>query len=134
MDGCPDGGLPLEAACQLSASQPISSGGGNGNLPRPPPVYSDALYYRHMSATLPLDPAWLSVDTIPRRHHTQLSPAAFIAEFESANVPVVISGGCAHWPALRNVASGWSRDALTRNHGDTAFTVGGYEMRLNPEP
>ena len=24
----------------------------------------------------------------------------------------------------------WSRESLTADHGDTAFTVGGYEMRL----
>lgn len=107
----------------------LVSASDEGRASPPPAVFSDVLHYRHMGAHLPLDPDWLSVDTIPRRHHSTLSTEAFVEEFEAANVPVVIAGACAHWPAVSDEK--WSRDALTREHGDVAFTVGGYEMRLD---
>jgi hypothetical protein len=71
----------------------VTRGGGddNGEDAAPPPaVFSDVLYYRYIGAHLPLDPDWLSVDTIPRR--AALTPEAFIADFEATNTPVILSG------------------------------------------
>ena len=93
----------------------------------PPPVFSDALYFRHLGAHLPLDPEWLERDTVPRVDASAMTPHRFIQDFESINRPVVVTGLCADWPSTRGE---WRRDALLANHGDTKFTVGGYEMSL----
>ena len=93
----------------------------------PPPVFSDALYFRHLGAHLPLDPEWLERDTLPRVDASAMTPHRFIQDFESINRPVVVTGLCADWPSTRGE---WRRDALLANHGDTKFTVGGYEMSL----
>ena len=109
----------------VSGSGDGDGGGGDGDdgvqRPPPPAIYSDTLYYRYMGANLPLAPEWLSVDTIPRRHHASLSKRQFIDEFEAANLPVVLSRACAHWPAVKHAR--WSRESLTSltsSRGDTA--------------
>jgi hypothetical protein len=61
----------------------------------PPPVFSDALYFRHLGAHLPLDPEWLERDTLPRVDASAMTPHRFIQDFESINRPVVVTGLCA---------------------------------------
>jgi hypothetical protein len=95
-----------------------------------PPLFSDALYFRHVSARFPIDERWISRDTIPRRARGALSPEAFARDFEARNAPVIIAGLCADWPAVRDAR--WSREAMSsdKRWADAKFTVGGYEMRL----
>ena len=93
-----------------------------------PPIFSDALYLRHVAAHLPLDPDWLSRDDIPREDASRLSVEDFVRRFESPNVPVILTGACSRWPAMDGR---WSRERMTETHGATRFTVGGYQMCLS---
>ena len=100
--------------------------GAPGQRPTPSPpaaaIYSDTLYYRYMGANLPLAPEWLSVDTIPRRHHASLSERDFIEEFETTNTPVVLSGACLHWPAVKH-GQGEERGGERDDRPDTTHSV-----------
>ena len=83
-------------------------------LVRRPPVFSDALFLRHLGAALDLDPAWTRRSTIPRVDVADLPPDRFHATFEASNAPVILTNACSSWPALDGR---WSPDALVRRFG-----------------
>jgi len=92
-------------------------------------IYSDVLYQRYMCAEMELDPEWTdaSTSTMPEADASKLSVEEFRTKFELLNLPVVIRGGCRHWPAMKK----WTRDWLSQTYGETDFVVGGYDMTLN---
>ena len=91
-------------------------------------IYSDVLYQRYMCAGMELESEWTDSS---RSNVPEATPSMTLEEFrerfESVNLPVVIRGGCAHWPAMKK----WSREWLSEKFGKTKFTVGGYEMALD---
>ena len=92
-------------------------------------IYSDVLYQRYMCAEMELEPEWTdaSTSTVPEAEAATLSLDEFRTKFESLNLPVVIRGGCKHWPAMKK----WTRAWLSKTYGATDFVVGGYDMTLN---
>lgn len=88
-----------------------------------PPLYSDVLFDSWRCSSHELRPSWLSVESIPRR--SGLSPAEFISEYESPNLPVILTDVVPSWPAYGT----WSLDSLCAAHGDARFIAG--EVRIS---
>ena len=108
------------------------------NPQKPPPIFSDALYLRHLATHRPLDPSWLEKETIPRMNgesvdddeKNNLQKNHFIETFEKNNEPVILTGGCKHWPCVSEKL--WEFVKLIQNvPNDKTFSVGGYQMSLN---
>jgi len=53
-------------------------------------VYSDLLFQPHLCASTPLARRWTRAETILRRDASSLSAAEFAAEFEGANLPLLL--------------------------------------------
>ena len=127
-DDATDAGTRTTADASRGRDHPSPSPSPSSSSSRSPPVFSDALYLRHVAAHLPLDPDWLLRDDLPREDAARLSVEDFVRRFESPNLPVILTGACSRWPAMDGR---WSRERMTETHGATRFTVGGYQMSLS---
>lgn len=57
---------------------------------------------------------------IPRIRHEDITPDEFYQRFACANIPVIIEGGCKHWPAMEE----WSVERLEERYRHISFKVG----------
>ena len=93
-------------------------------------VFSDVLYHPHRLARgEPLGRSLEGLEdvgTCARERADGLSVERFVADYETAGVPVVIEGGCGADAAKAL----WDRGALEERFGDRLFHVGGYEFAL----
>lgn len=85
----------LAVGASPAAPRPLAGG-------RPAALCSDVLYQPHRVATAAenLPARWLRRQTMAREPAAGLDPARFREAYERANVPVLIEGGCAAWPAV----------------------------------
>ncbi|KAK1862967.1 hypothetical protein I4F81_005533 [Pyropia yezoensis] len=90
-------------------------------------VYSDVLFHSRRLAAASVDAAWLAGESVPRVAAADLTAEAFRSRHETANTPVVVTGGM----ALGVGGVDWADvPALVARWGGTRFHVGGYELRL----
>lgn len=86
--------------------------------------YSDYLFQSWLCANLEMKPEWLVRDNIVRRRG--ISVEDFVFGFEEPNKPVLLEGCLDNWPAIEK----WDRDYLVKLCGDSRFSVGPVEMKL----
>ena len=86
--------------------------------------YSDYLFQSWLCANLEMKPEWLKRDNIIRKKG--ISVEEFVLKFEKPNKPVLLEGCIDDWKALGN----WDRDYLMKLCGDSKFSVGPVEMKL----
>jgi len=90
-------------------------------------VYSDLLFAPHRCAATRLPQAWLTFERgVPRVDASELSVDAFVARFENASLPVLITGCVQAWPAFAK----WSAERLEASLGDRRVFAGGYAFAL----
>ncbi|XP_057805276.1 arginine-specific demethylase JMJ22 [Salvia miltiorrhiza] len=86
--------------------------------------YSDYLFQSWLCANLEMKSEWLERDNIVRRRG--ISVDEFISSFEEPNKPVLLEGCLGKWPAMKK----WDREYLVEVCGDTEFSVGPVQMKL----
>eukprot|EP00903_Cladosiphon_okamuranus_P006136 g6039.t1 len=86
--------------------------------------FSDLLFQPHHCATAAIKPEWVRRSTVDRR--AGLTPEEFRRLYEEPNKPVVLTDAAASWPALDK----WTRDKLSKAHGDLRLHAGGLEFAL----
>tara|TARA_B110000977_G_scaffold137463_1_gene174609 strand:+ start:941 stop:2242 length:1302 start_codon:yes stop_codon:yes gene_type:complete len=108
---------------------------------KPLPIFSDALYLRHLAQHRYICKEWLEKETIPRMdgrvgagedvdgQKMQEMQKHFVETFEARNEPVILTGACSDWPCVSQKL--WTFGKLLESvpHAKT-FSVGGYQMRL----
>ena len=89
---------------------------------RIPNFYSDLIFRPYLCATMDMRDSWLRVDNVIRR--SNLSRDDFIKDFETPNVPVVLTGAAKEWPAYQK----WTHQYLTKVSGNKTFNCGGFQV------
>ena len=84
--------------------------------------YSDLIFRPYLCATMDMRESWLRVDNVIRR--SNLSRDDFIKDFETPNVPVVLTGAAKDWPAYQK----WTHQYLTKVSGNKTFNCGGFQV------
>ena len=88
----------------------------DSHSPTRPPRAGLVLVSRNVSRTTPqtltpfgscagnaqVCPEWMEVNTVPKRHVSDLSPEDFEDQYERGNTPVVLQGALETWSALQN--------------------------------
>mmetsp|Transcript_10918 Transcript_10918/g.30888 ORF Transcript_10918/g.30888 Transcript_10918/m.30888 type:complete len:279 (-) Transcript_10918:1430-2266(-) len=101
-----------EPSCKAADRRPLKASG----------VFSDLLYQPWFLGHLEIDEEWLRADTIQRRGNLPLED--FRREFELPNVPVVLTGAAAHWPAIKK----WTDEYLEEAFHGKPVLAGEYAM------
>mmetsp|Transcript_13991 Transcript_13991/g.33924 ORF Transcript_13991/g.33924 Transcript_13991/m.33924 type:complete len:471 (-) Transcript_13991:112-1524(-) len=101
-------------------------GGKVGNVTVRSKLFSDVLYQSWYCRTLEIPRRWWAVDTIPRVAASDLTQAEFVKRFDGPGKPVIITGACEGWGAMKK----WSREYLEEVGGDSKFMCGPADMTL----
>ena len=91
-----------------------------------PAITSDVLYQPFLYASISIDPAWLSTNSIDRR--SNLSYDEFIEKYEKPNIPVILTDVVRKWPAMEK----WKhREYLAEAFQGLHVIVGDAPMRFD---
>mmetsp|Transcript_651 Transcript_651/g.1172 ORF Transcript_651/g.1172 Transcript_651/m.1172 type:complete len:516 (+) Transcript_651:60-1607(+) len=90
-------------------------------------MYSDILFHSWKCTASGIHQDWITArENIPIRNANELSLDQFKSEFATPNIPVIIKGACAHWPALKI----WKREYLSNVCDKVKLNAGGYHFTM----
>ena len=87
--------------------------------------YSDFLFQPWMCVSMEIRPEWLMRDNIDRR--SDLSIEDFIREYETPNIPVIISDATKNWGAMKE----WTEENLLAKYGNVVFRAEAMDASLD---
>jgi hypothetical protein len=88
-------------------------------------VFSDYLFQPWMCASMKIPNEWIKFENVDRR--AGLTKEQFVQEYESKNLPVIITDAVSNWKAYKN----WNVEYLNQMCGDFTFACQSVDMKLS---